>query len=132
MRTVRWPSWPSATARLNAIVVLPTPPFGAKTDMIRVPIVAWSALKSLRTWAIRVIRSKPENGIEMTPWIAVRDVDLDRVLRDGQHDDRDAELRFVDHLGELGALDPALQQRVHEDHVRAQFGDLAERPCCRP
>ena len=28
MSTVRWSSWPSATARLNAIVVLPTPPFG--------------------------------------------------------------------------------------------------------
>ena len=38
--TVRCSSWPKATARLNAIVVLPTPPFGAKTVMTRVVVVA--------------------------------------------------------------------------------------------
>ena len=50
IRTVRWPSWPSATARLNAIVVLPTPPLGAKTEMTRVrQRRGRSASSSLRT-----------------------------------------------------------------------------------
>ena len=35
MRTVRNGSWPIATARLKASVVLPTPPLGAKTVIIR-------------------------------------------------------------------------------------------------
>ena len=35
MRTVRSPSWPMATARLNARVVLPTPPLGANTVIMR-------------------------------------------------------------------------------------------------
>ena len=34
MSTVRCSSWAMATARLNAMVVLPTPPFGANTEMI--------------------------------------------------------------------------------------------------
>ena len=32
IRTVRCSAWANATARLNAIVVLPTPPFGANTE----------------------------------------------------------------------------------------------------
>ena len=36
MSTVRCSSWARATARLKAMVVLPTPPFGANTEMIRV------------------------------------------------------------------------------------------------
>ena len=47
MSTVRWPSWPIATARLKAIVVLPTPPFGAKTAMIRVAPPASGGLERL-------------------------------------------------------------------------------------
>ena len=35
MRTVREPCWPTATARLNARVVLPTPPLGANSVIIR-------------------------------------------------------------------------------------------------
>ena len=34
MSTVRSSCWASATARLKAMVVLPTPPFGAKTDTV--------------------------------------------------------------------------------------------------
>ena len=35
MSTVRGPCWPIATARLNARVVFPTPPLGAKIVIIR-------------------------------------------------------------------------------------------------
>ena len=101
------------------MVVLPTPPFGAKTLMTRVLVTASSASNSLRTWPIRVIRSKPENGIDRTPWMPVVGVGLDRVLGHGQDDDRHAELGLVDLLDELEALDPALEQGVDEDDVRA-------------
>ena len=69
IRTVRWSIWASATARLNAMVVLPTPPFGEKMVMTRVVPTVWRASKSFLTCAIRVIRSKPENGIDRTPSI---------------------------------------------------------------
>ena len=58
-------------------------------------------------------------------------VGLDRVLRHGQDDDRDAELGLVDLLDELGALDPALEQRVDEDDVRPQLLDRRRSPGCR-
>ena len=45
--------------------------------------------------------SKPENGIESTPWMPCSGSGLDRVLRDGQDDDRDAELGLADLLDEL-------------------------------
>ena len=109
------------------MVVLPTPPFGAKTLITRVLVMLSRASNSLRTLAIRVIRSKPENGIDRTPWIPALGVRLDRVLRDGQDDDRDAELRLVDLLDELGALEPALEQGVDEHDVGAQLADRGER-----
>ena len=56
---------------------------------------------------------------------AVVRVDLDRVLGDGQDDHRHAEARLVDLLDELQALDPALEQRVDDDDVRAQLADWA-------
>ena len=59
---------------------------------------------------------------------AERRVGLDRVLRHGQDDDRDAELGLVDLLDELGALDPALEQRVDEDDVGPQLPDRGDRP----
>ena len=127
MSTVRWSSWARATARLKAIVVLPTPPLGAKTDMTFVAATAELAANSFRTLAIRFMRSNPENGIASTPWMPLRRVDLDRVLRDGQDDDRDAETGGMDLLDELGPLDPALEQRVDEDDVRAELADLLER-----
>ena len=57
MSTVRWPSWPMATARLNASVVLPTPPLGANNVIIRaVPV--WSlATAAWRTCWSRVTSS---------------------------------------------------------------------------
>ena len=126
--TVRCSSWPRATARLKAIVVLPTPPFGAKTLMTRVLVKASSASKSLRAWAIRVIRSKPENGIDRTPWMPVLASGSIGVCGHGQDDDRHAELGVVDHLDELEALDPALEQRVDEDDVGPHLLDRGERP----
>ena len=69
MRTVRWFSWPRATARLNATVVLPTPPFGANTLMTRFEVTASCSSNSLRALPILVMRSKPENGIDSTPWM---------------------------------------------------------------
>jgi hypothetical protein len=41
MRTVRMPCWPTATARLNARVVFPTPPLGANSVIIRA-VPNWS------------------------------------------------------------------------------------------
>ena len=35
----------------------------------------------------------------------------------------------MDLLDQLGALDPALEQRVDEDDVRAELADLARPPC---
>ena len=54
---VRLPAWPKATARLSAIVVVPTPPFGAKTvTSFELPAdwVSWN-----RAWTpwIRLMRS---------------------------------------------------------------------------
>ena len=69
MSTVRCSSWPSATAMLNASVVLPTPPFGAKTEKIRDAAGRRRGVNSFRTALIRVMRSKPENGIARTPWM---------------------------------------------------------------
>ena len=39
-RTVRSPCWARATARLNAMVVLPTPPLGANTAIMRAVLAA--------------------------------------------------------------------------------------------
>ena len=128
MSTVRCSSWPSATARLKAIVVLPTPPFGAKTEMTRVsPDRRSSRRTPCGRPAMRFIRSNPENGIDRTPWMPALGVHLDRVLRHGQHDDRARPARRVDLLDELGALDPALQQRIDQHDVRAELADLGDR-----
>ena len=50
-------------------------------------------------------------------------IDLDRVLRDRQDDDRDADLGLVDQLDELRALDPTLEKRVDEDDIGAELVD---------
>ena len=76
------------------------------------------------------MRSKPENGIARTPWMPLRGR-LDRVLRHGQDDDRDAEAGVVDLLDELQALDPALEQRVDDDDVGPQLLDLVRAPSRR-
>ena len=110
------------------MVVLPTPPLGANTETTRVARRSPGRARSpCVTCAIRVIRSKPGERHRQDAVDAVLGVDVDRVLGHGQHDDRDAELGLVDLLDELGALDPALEQRVDEDDVRAQLGDLADR-----
>ena len=41
--------------------------------------------------------------------------DDDRLLRDGEHDDRDLQAGLVDLRDQVHALDPALEQRVDED-----------------
>ncbi len=66
MSTVRSSCWASATARLKAMVVLPTPPFGAKTEMVRVAATSPRAANSFLTPAMRFIRSNPENGMAST------------------------------------------------------------------
>ena len=53
-------------------------------------------------------------------------VGLDRVLRHGQDDDRHAEAGLVDLLDQAGALDPALQERIHDHDVGPQLLDLEE------
>ena len=57
MRTVCSSSWPMAQARLKAIVVLPTPPFGANTLMIRDEPTVEASTYDLRTSLIRATRS---------------------------------------------------------------------------
>ena len=54
-------------------------------------------------------------------------VRVDRRLGNGQDDDGHAQLRIADLLHELGALDPALQERVDQDDVRPQLLDLRQR-----
>ena len=113
--TVRWPCWPSATARLNASVVLPTPPFGAKTEKMRDAPTVVVVSNSLRTGVdpgeqVEARERHREDAVD-----AGLDVGRDGVLGDGQDDDRDVEVGLVDLLDELEALDPALQQRVDED-----------------
>ena len=56
-----------------------------------------------------------------------RRVRLDRVLRDGEDDHRDAEAGIADLLDQLGTLDPALEQGVDHDDVRAHLGDRRDR-----
>ena len=58
-------------------------------------------------------------------------VDHDRLLGHGQDDDRDAAAGLVDLVDEVEALDPALEQRVDHDDVRAQLGDQVEHLACR-
>ena len=48
------------------------------------------------------------------------------LLRDGEHDHRDLEAGLVDLGHQVHALDPALEQRVHQDHVRAELADEPE------
>ena len=132
IRTVRGPSWPSATARLNAIVVLPTPPLGAKTVIIRAePVERSLVAASLRTCC--------EAGDELVAGErhrqhavdALARVDGDRLLGHGEHDHRDARARLVELVDERQALDPALEQGVDEDDVGPQLldqpGDRATR-----
>ena len=73
------------------------------------------------------MRSKPENGIESTPWMPLAGSTSTGFCGHRQHDDRHVELRRVDLLDELGALDPALEQGVDEHDVRAELADLGER-----
>ena len=113
------------------MVVLPTPPFGAKTLITRVVATACCSSNSLRALPIRVIRSKPENGIDRTPWMPLSGSGSIGFCGHGQDDDRHAELGLVDHLDELRALDPALEQRVDEDDVRPQLLDRRRPPGCR-
>ena len=53
-------------------------------------------------------------------------IGLDGVLRHGQDDDRHAETGLVDLVDEARALDPALQQRIHDHDVGTQLLDLEE------
>ena len=127
MRTVFCSSWPIATARLKAMVVLPTPPLGANTEM-----TASCRPRSTRRTAcgrrmlgheLEARERHREDAVD-----ALRGIDLDRVLRNGQDDDRDAQPGLVDLLDELGALDPALQQRVDDHDVGPQAGGSGRRP----
>ena len=58
-------------------------------------------------------------------------VDVDRVLGDGQDDDRHAVAGVGDLLGERQALDPALEQGVDEDDVGPELLDLRQDLRCR-
>ena len=127
MSTVFCPAWPIATARLNAMVVLPTPPFGAKIEKTRVASLDELAFELLADPGDPVHQVEPRERHREHAVDAVGRIDLDRVLGHGQHDDRDVELGRVDLFDELGALDPALEQGVDEHDIGAQLADLGER-----
>ena len=109
------------------MVVLPTPPFGAKTDRIRVEPVGDAAANSFRTCGDAVHQVEAGERHREDAVDARVDVDVDRVLRDRQDDHRDAEAGLAELLDELGALDPALEQVVDEDDVGPQLADLGQR-----
>ena len=52
-------------------------------------------------------------------------IGLDRLLGDGQDDHRHAGPGGVELADQRRALDPALEQRVDDDHVGSELGDLA-------
>ena len=127
IRTVRWSSWPRATARLNAIVVLPTPPFGAKTEKIRDepvvdvgvelladlgdPVHQVEARERHRQDAVDALRpDRPSTGF----WGTVRTMT-------GTPSPASAICSTS-----WQALDPALEQRVDEDDVRSELLDLGQ------
>ena len=127
MSTVRCSSWPIATARLKAMVVLPTPPLGAKTDRIRGRPVgrrgrelllhvrrSGSSGRSPRT-ASRGRRGCPRSTSTSTGFCGT--------VRTITGTPRPASWICST---SLQALDPALQERVDEDDVRPQLADLGE------
>jgi hypothetical protein len=57
MRTVRRPACPNATARLSAMVVVPTPPLGANTVKMREPPCALASRCAVWTACTLLIRS---------------------------------------------------------------------------
>ena len=129
MSTVRCSSWPIETARLKAMVVLPTPPFGAKTEKMRVLAFSWSVVERLADAADPVDEVEAGERHRQDAVDAPLRIGLDGVLRHGQDDDRHAESGLVDLLDEARALDPALQERVDDHDVRSQFLDLERGPC---
>ena len=94
--------------------------------MIRVTPTECVAANSLRTRGDPVHQVEAGERHREDAVDALRRVDLDRVLRHGQDDDRHAQPGFVDLLDELGALDPALEQGVDEDDVRPELADLVD------
>ena len=116
---------------MKASVVLPTPPFGAKTEKIRDAPVVDAACVLLLDRADPGHEVEAGEGHRQDAVDAAFEVGLDRVLGDRQDDDRHAESGLVELLDELEALDPALEQRVDEDDVRAQLLDLRGSPSCR-
>ena len=108
------------------MVVLPTPPFGANTEKMRVLAFSWSSSNALRTPLIRLMRSKPGERHRQDAVDAPLRIGLDGILRHGQDDDRHPEAGFVDLLDEARALHPALQERVDDHDVRSQFLDLEQ------
>ena len=126
MRTVRWSIWPIETARLKAMVVLPTPPLGAKTEKMRVLAFSAVLLEELAHAADAVDEVEAGERHRQDAVDATFRVGLDGVLRHGQDDDRHAETGLVDLLDEARALDPALQERVDDHHVRPQLLDLEQ------
>ena len=90
MSTVRCSRWPSATARLKAMVVLPTPPFGAKTEKMRVGPTSELARELLLDARDPVHEVEAGERHREDAVDARRRVDARRVLGHGQDDDRDA------------------------------------------
>ena len=77
----------------------------------------WTAL-------IRVMRSKPENGIASTPWMPAAGSVSTGFWGTVRTMTGHAEPGLVELLDELQALDPALEQRVDEDDVGPELLDL--------
>ena len=121
---VRLPAWPKATARLSAIVVVPTPPFGAKTvTSLELPADCGLLEQGLDAVdpADEVVAGERhrQDGVD-----ALGRIGLDRLLGHRQDDDRDARPGGMELADERGPLDPALEQRVDDHHVGPELGDL--------
>ena len=110
---------------MKATVVLPTPPFGAKT--VRTREAAASALTWNAWWTAETlfIRSKPEKGIIRTAWIPRSGSGSIGCCGHGQDDHRQPDRAGEQLVDELEALDPALEQGVDDHDVGPQLADLA-------
>ena len=125
MSTVLWPSCPTATAMLKAMVVLPTPPLGAKTVTIRADpsgLAGGGRLAHLLDARHQLVAGERHREHGMDPRSRVG---CDGLLGHGQHDHRNLRAGRVDLLNEGEALELALEERVDQHDVRAELGDDA-------
>ncbi len=124
------PSWAMLTARLKAIVVLPTPPLGAKTETTRQAPAAL-AWRSARTWLKVFTSSKPLNGSVRTASMPRAGSRAMRMLGNGQDHGGNIQTGIAKLLDQLRALELALEQQVDHHDIRPELPRRLERPSSR-